>query len=73
MVAAKEPADERGATFRMLRDVAISTGAYVIGGSFPEEIENSDKMYNTCCCFDPSGNMTLKHRKQHLMDVDMPG
>ena len=36
MVAAKEPADERGPTFNMLRDVAIETGTYVIGGSFPE-------------------------------------
>jgi len=39
----------------------------------PEQIEGSHKIYNTCLCFDPQGNLTAKNRKQHLFDVNMPG
>lgn len=39
----------------------------------PESIEGSDKIFNTCLCFDPLGNLKAKHRKQHLFDVNIPG
>ena len=53
--------------------MAQENAVYVIGGSFPELIEDSDKIYNSCCCFDRNGELKLKHRKQHLMDVNIPG
>jgi len=57
----------------MLKNIAKETGKYIIGGSIPEAIENSDKIYNTCLCFDRDGNLTAKHRKVHLFDVNIPG
>jgi len=57
----------------MLRNLAIETGTYIIGGTMPESIPGSDKIFNTCLCFDPSGNLKAKHRKQHLFDVNLPG
>jgi omega-amidase len=39
----------------------------------PEAIEGSDKIYNTCLCFDREGNLLAKHRKLHLFDVNIPG
>ena len=73
MLDFKEVAGPGGETYDMLRALAIETGAYIIGGSMPEMIPNSDKIYNTCLCFDPEGNLKATHRKQHLFDVNMPG
>lgn len=73
MLAAKEMTDESGETFSFLSGIAKETGKYVIGGSMSEAIEGSDKIYNTCLCFDRDGNLRAKHRKMHLMDVNIPG
>jgi omega-amidase len=44
---------------------------YVIAGSIPEL--DAGKYYNTCYCIDESGEVTAKHRKAHLFDMDIPG
>lgn len=41
MLREKEPANESGTTFNILRDLAKETGKYIIGGSIPEAIEGS--------------------------------
>ena len=65
--------DKQGETYKLLKSLAIETGKYIIGGSMPEQIENSEKIYNTCLCFDRKGNLAVKHRKIHLFDVNIPG
>ena len=53
--------------------MAKQTGKYIIGGSIPEAIKGSNKIFNTCLCFDRMGNLAAKHRKLHLFDVNIPG
>ena len=38
----------------------------------PERREDG-KIYNTCTCFDTSGNLATKYTKCHLFDIDIPG
>ena len=73
MLKEKEPANESGETFSFLSGISKEVGKYIIGGSMSEEIENSDKIYNTCLCFDREGTLKAKHRKLHLFDVNIPG
>jgi omega-amidase len=73
MLKNKEPATPEGETYKMLRDLAIETKTYIIGGTMSEQIEGSEKIYNTSLCFDPEGNLKAKHRKQHLFDCNIPG
>jgi predicted amidohydrolase len=61
MLKEKEFANESGTTYNILKNLALETGKYIIGGSIPEAIEGSDKIYNTCLCFDKSGNLAAKH------------
>jgi omega-amidase len=63
MLKEKEFADENnhGQTYQVLQDLAISTGKWIIGGSMPEAIKGSDKIYNTMLCFDRIGNLAAKH------------
>ena len=34
---------------------------HIVAGSIPER--DGDKVFNTCCVFDPEGNLAAKHRK----------
>ena len=54
MLESKEFAseDNHGQTYSILKDLAIETGKWIIGGSMAEAIEGSDKIYNTMLCFD---------------------
>lgn len=74
MLKAKEYASEKnpGETFSLLKSLSRELGVYIIGG-MPEAIANSTKIYNTCLCFDRKGELALKHRKLHLMDVALKG
>ena len=74
----QEPIDlqnEKSVTARMLSDMAKQTQKYIIGGSIPESIEEEEgkRVYNTCLCFDREGQITAKHRKIHLFDINIPG
>jgi len=73
MLKAKEFASEKnpGETFSLLKSLSAELQVYIIGGSIPEAISKSSKIYNTCLCFDRKGNLAVKHRKLHLMDVNL--
>ena len=75
MLGAKEPATEEnpGTSYTLLKNLAKETGKYIIGGSIPEEISGSNKIYNTSLCFDREGNLAARHRKLHLFDINIPG
>jgi len=61
MLKYKEPADPSGEIYSTLSSLAKETGKYIIGGSMPEAIEGSEKIFNTCLCFDREGNLGAKH------------
>ena len=54
-----------------LADLAREAGVWLLGGSFPESIENDSRVYNTSLVFDPSGQEVARYRKIHLFDVDL--
>lgn len=55
----------------MLLEVARAKGVYICGGTIPER--QGTKIYNTCICVGPTGQVLGKHRKVHLFDIDIPG
>lgn len=57
----------------MLSGLAKSLQKYIIGGSFAETVENEDRVYNTCLCFNKEGDVVAEHRKLHLFDINIPG
>ena len=54
MLRHKEFADEdnHGETYSLLKELAITTNKWIIGGSMPEAIKDSEKIYNTMLVFD---------------------
>ena len=54
-----------------LREMAISSGAIVIGGSMPEL--DGGRIYNTSFVFKGGGELIARHRKAHLFDIDVKG
>ncbi|WVR05659.1 hypothetical protein IAU60_002681 [Kwoniella sp. DSM 27419] len=65
-------ADE-GETVKALREMARSSGCWLIGGSIPQREASSDNIYNTCTVYDPEGTLVAIHQKVHLFDIDIPG
>ncbi|KAJ3197235.1 Carbon-nitrogen hydrolase [Entophlyctis luteolus] len=63
---------EGGPSSAALSSMAREAGVYLVGGSFPET-GPSNKFYNTCTVWSPSGNRLAVHRKVHLFDIDIPG
>ncbi|ODO11996.1 hypothetical protein I350_00780 [Cryptococcus amylolentus CBS 6273] len=62
-----------GETVRALREMARSSGCWLIGGSIPEKDDKTDNIYNTCTVYDPEGTLVATHSKVHLFDIDIPG
>lgn len=60
-----------GETTKALSRMAAGTGAYLVGGSFPEYEDG--RIYNTSPVFAPDGSRIAKHRKAHLFDIDVRG
>ncbi|KAF8906219.1 carbon-nitrogen hydrolase [Gymnopilus junonius] len=59
---------------KMLSAAAKEVKAWLIGGSIPErDVEDDDKVYNTCTVYNPEGDLVAMHRKVHLFDIDIPG
>jgi len=58
-------------SFDLLRRKAMEHNMYIVGGSIAEN--EDDKIYNTCMCIGPNGELLAKHRKVHLFDIDVPG
>lgn len=59
---------EKGDTWLAMSTIARKNNAYVVGGSIPE-VDDEQKVYNTCYVFDREGNQIGKHRKVHLFDI----
>ncbi|KAM7295159.1 omega-amidase NIT2-like [Ixodes scapularis] len=61
-----------GETSEMLSQSARENGVYLIGGSMTE-VDGKGRRYNTCLVYGPDGSVVAKHRKLHLVDIDIPG
>ena len=44
---------------------------WIVGGSVPEL--EGERVYNTCCVYNPDGQQVARHRKMHLFDIDVQG
>ncbi|EIN07590.1 carbon-nitrogen hydrolase [Punctularia strigosozonata HHB-11173 SS5] len=69
--AAYDAASSPSESVRMLSQAAKETGAWIVGGSIPENFEG--KFFNTCTVYSPEGELVALHRKVHLFDIDIPG
>ena len=56
-------------TYKRMSEIAALKKIYLIAGSIPE-VEN-DKIYNTSYIFGPQGQLIGKHRKLHMLDIDI--
>ncbi len=54
-----------------LRSWASELQIWLVGGSFPEAIPGDARVYNTCVCCSPAGDIAAVYRKIHLFDVDL--
>ncbi len=54
-----------------LSELASELGIWLLGGSFPEEIQHDSRVYNTSVVFAPDGREIARYRKIHLFDVDL--
>ncbi|KAH7156045.1 carbon-nitrogen hydrolase [Dactylonectria macrodidyma] len=66
------PPRDASPTFYALASMAQEAGVYLIGGSIPELESHTQKIFNTCLVFSPSGVLLGFHRKAHLFNVDFP-
>ncbi|XP_045157577.1 omega-amidase NIT2-like [Mercenaria mercenaria] len=60
-----------GPSAQMLSQAAKENNVYLFGGTFPEVIPGSNKLYNTCQIYNPRGDLMARFRKLHLFDVDL--
>jgi predicted amidohydrolase len=52
---------------------ARGLGITRVGGSITEYREGREKLSNSCCVFDPEGELVAVYRKIHLFDVEVDG
>ena len=52
---------------------ARTLGITLVGGSITERRAGREKLSNTCCVFDPEGELVAAYRKIHLFDVEVGG
>lgn len=67
------PPKDQAPSWHTLSSIAVEAKAYLIGGSIPEFVPDTNKYYNTCLVFSPAGKLVATHRKTHLFDIDIPG
>jgi predicted amidohydrolase len=60
-----------GEVVARLRAWARAHRIWLVGGSFPEAIPGDTRVYNTCVCCSPEGEIAAIYRKIHLFDVDL--
>jgi predicted amidohydrolase len=66
-----EPLD--GPTLRWAADLARGLNLWLVAGSVIERVAGRQRCHNTCCLFDPDGQVRAVYRKVHLFDNDVPG
>ncbi|HET7856081.1 MAG TPA: carbon-nitrogen hydrolase family protein [Gaiellaceae bacterium] len=64
---------EDGESVEAMRGWAKTHGVTLVGGSITERREGREKLSNTCCVFDPDGELVAVYRKIHLFDVEVGG
>lgn len=67
------PTKEQSPSFHELSSMAAEAKAYLVGGSIPEFVPETNRHYNTSLVFSPSGGLIGSHRKTHLFDINIPG
>lgn len=63
--------EKTSATLSKIAALARENNIYILAGSIPEKEDGH--LFNTSYLFDKSGNITAKHRKMHLFDIDVKG
>ncbi len=69
--AGAEPLD--GPSLRWAGEHARRHGIWLVAGSIMERVAGQERIFNTCCLFDPQGVRRAMYRKIHLFDCDVPG
>jgi deaminated glutathione amidase len=64
------PAAGSGPILTRMRDLARTSGVWLILGGFPER-GASGRIRNSCVLLNPNGAVTAVYRKLHLFDVDL--
>jgi predicted amidohydrolase len=64
---------EGGESIGAAREWARSLGVYVLAGSVGEIAEGEDRIFNTSCLIDRSGEVVAVYRKIHMFDVEVGG
>ena len=65
-----QPGEAGGAAYEFLREMAMTQGLHVHGGSIGELADG--KLYNTTIVFSPAGHEIARYRKIHLFDTTTP-
>lgn len=63
--------DVDGEIVGCIRELARERNIWILGGSFPERIPDSDRVYNCSVLISPEGECVARYRKLHLFDVDL--
>ncbi|MFZ4579711.1 MAG: carbon-nitrogen hydrolase family protein [Myxococcota bacterium] len=66
-----EPLEGRTATY--FAHLARELHAAVLVGSFPQESDDPQRVFNTSLLLDPHGVVVARYEKIHLFDIDIPG
>ena len=64
---------EGGPSTEAMSRWARTLGITLVGGSITERRADREKLANTCCVFDPEGELAAAYRKIHLFDVEVGG
>ena len=62
-----------GETSEFLGRVASRYRFWLVGGSYLEAVEGSERFANTCLVFNPDGEQIARYRKLHLFDIEVDG
>jgi predicted amidohydrolase len=64
---------ETGPTMAAAAGWARGLGINLVAGSIAERADDADRLFNTSCLFDRTGELVATYRKIHMFDVDVGG
>jgi deaminated glutathione amidase len=62
-----------GETSELLGRLASRYRFWLVGGSYLEAVEGSERFYNTSIALSPDGDLVARYRKLHLFDIEVEG
>jgi predicted amidohydrolase len=62
-----------GETSELLGRLASRYRFWLVGGSYLESVEGSERLHNTSLALSPDGEIVARYRKLHLFDVEVDG